>query len=98
MTDALRKYLTEKAPDLDKKDLEFYLSLFAPKKLAKGEFLLHEGDVSKHIAFVVKGCLRQYTIDNKGKEHIVQFAPENWWISDIESFNKRTPAICNIDA
>ncbi|MCY1378624.1 hypothetical protein D9M69_662750 [compost metagenome] len=29
--------------------------------------------------------MRQYSIDEKGKEHIIQFAPENWFMSDRES-------------
>ena len=60
--------------------------------------MLSEGEVCKYTAFVVKGCLRLYTIDNKGKEHIMQFAPENWWISDMDSFAKGTPSVYFIDA
>jgi CRP-like cAMP-binding protein len=71
---------------------------FIPKKLRKKQFLLHEGEVCKNIGFVNSGCLREYTIDNKGSEHIIQFAIEDWWVSDLNSFLAGSPATYNIDA
>ncbi len=59
---------------------------------------MNEGEVCKHISFVNSGCLRQYTIDNKGVEHIIQFAIEDWWVSDLHSFLSGKPATDNIDA
>lgn len=81
MFDSIFAYLERTMP-LSQDDKEVIRSVLIPKKLSKGEFLLREGEVSKYGAFVVKGFLRSYIIDNKGKEHILQFAPENWWISD----------------
>ena len=69
-----------------------------PKKLRKKQYLLQEGDVCKFIAFVEKGTLRSYTIDEKGNEHIVQFAFEGWTISDLYSFLTSEPATYTIDA
>ena len=98
MTNILRTYLKEKKVVLTDEQFNHWSSLFIPKKMKKGEFLLSEGEADKYLAFVVKGCLRLYTIDNKGKEHIMQFAPENWWISDMDSFSKKTPSVYFIDA
>lgn len=44
------------------------------------------------------GCLREYKIDNKGVEHILQFAIEGWWVSDLNSFLSGLPTTYNIDA
>ena len=44
------------------------------------------------------GCLRSYVVDERGKEHIVLFAPENWWIGDMESLTKNQPARLFIEA
>jgi CRP-like cAMP-binding protein len=79
---------------------EFTLAttFFIPKKIRRRQFLLQAGDVCKYVAFVSKGCLRSYSIDEKGEEHIVQFAIEGWWISDMKSFLTNQPAIYNIDA
>ncbi len=69
-----------------------------PRKFRKKQYLLQEGDVSKFAAFIVKGAMRQYTVDDKGAEHIVQLYVENWWAADRESFTMLTPSIYNIDA
>jgi CRP-like cAMP-binding protein len=76
---------------------QYFTSLFKIKKLKKKEYLLQEGDTSRHQYFVNKGCLRTYTIDEKGIEHIIQFAIEDWWTGDMYSFLTQTPARYNID-
>jgi hypothetical protein len=52
----------------------------------------------KYTAFVAEGCLRKYTIDASGKEHIVTFAPETWWVADGISLTTGTPSQFFIDA
>ncbi|QNN42246.1 Crp/Fnr family transcriptional regulator [Pedobacter roseus] len=52
------------------------------KKFEKNEIIQFKGDMLKYGFFVGKGLLRSYSIDSKGKEHIIQFAPENWFVSD----------------
>ena len=52
----------------------------------------------KYTAFIVKGAMRQYTIDDRGEEHIVRLSIENWWATDRESLMKQTPSIYFIDA
>ena len=69
-----------------------------PKKLRKKQYLLQEGDPCKYIAFVEKGVLREYSVDESGNEHIFQFAPEGWTISDLYSFLTGEPATYHIDA
>lgn len=81
-------------------DAEFSrcLSFFTQKKLKKHQFFLQEGDVSRYLGFVTKGCLRVYTTDPKGDEHVIQFAIEDWWVSDLTSFLSGKPSTSNIDA
>ncbi len=97
MFQALRTYLEEKIP-LTEDQLSLVGSLFVPRTLRKNERLLNAGEVCRYQAFVGKGCLRSYTVDEKGKEHVVYFAPENYWISDLSSFTKHEPSIYCIDA
>ena len=68
------------------------------KHVKKGEILVRNGWLSDAFYYVEKGCLRSYTIDSKGKEHVFQFAPEDWIISDQESLMNQGLAILNIDA
>lgn len=72
--------------------------VFAERKVKRRQFILHEGDVSTVNTFVVEGCFRMYTVDEKGKEHNLQFAVENWWIGDIGSFHSEEPSRLYIEA
>lgn len=97
MFEVLFQNLDEKIR-LTEEEKQLCKSFFIPKKIRKRQYILQEGDVSKSIAFVEKGMLRSYTVDEKGNEHIMQFAFEGWWISDHYSFLTGEPAIYNIDA
>ena len=68
------------------------------KSIAKGEILLRQGEIAKYGYLVRSGCLKSYTVDNAGKEHIMQFAPEHWMISDIDSFTNQVPSLVFIQA
>jgi CRP-like cAMP-binding protein len=83
---------------LTAEEQEIFKGYLTPKKLRKRQYLLQEGDVCKQVAFVEKGALRAYTIDDKGGEHIVQFAVEGWTIADLYSFITGEPATYNIEA
>lgn len=89
--------LKNKVP-FSNEELEVIKRYLTPKKLRKKQYLLQEGDVCKFIAFVEKGALRSYIIDEKGVERIIQFALEGWTISDLYSFLTAEPATYNIDA
>lgn len=95
--DVLRAYLEARAT-FSAHDLDVLRRSFLYKHLSAGEFLQRAGDVSQHAAFVAAGCLRNYVIDQKGKEHIVQFAPETWWVADATSLNGGTPSTFFVDA
>lgn len=83
---------------LTESEQELFTSYLKPKKLRKRQFLLQEGDVCKHSAFVEKGMLRSYSVDEKGNERILQFAPEGWHIADLYSFITGEPSSLNIEA
>jgi len=68
------------------------------KKIKKGEFLLEEGGFCQHAYFVESGLLRMYSVDDKGKEHVIQFAPENWIVSDRDSVFFNLPSQYYIQA
>jgi|SRR5690554_433907 len=84
--------------DLTDEEFDFCKTLFVPKKLRKKQYLLQEGEECKYTIFVEQGILRSYTVDEKGSEHILQFAFEGWWMADLYSFLTKEPSIYNIDA
>ncbi|NIJ54323.1 Crp/Fnr family transcriptional regulator [Dyadobacter arcticus] len=73
-------------------DLALFDSLLQFKKFPKKTFLLLEGEVCKFEAYLLKGCIRTYYIDGTGAEVTLQFAIEDWWVSDIISFQYQTPS------
>lgn len=83
---------------LNKTESDFFVSLLQTKKLKRKEFLLKQGDICKTENFIVKGCLRTYTIDDNGFEHVVMFGIEDWWVGDLYSFLTHSPASYFIDA
>jgi len=67
-------------------------------KTQKKQYFCQEGDVCKYVGFIVKGAMRQYSVDEKGVEHIVHLYIENYWAGDRESSIMLTPSNYNIDA
>ena len=97
MFDTFRKYLEDKVALTDP-DYELIESLSSFKKLRKRQYLLQAGDVCRFNAFVCKGFLRNYFVDDNGQDHIMQFAPENHWIGDRDSMDSGLPSNYNVDA
>ena len=68
------------------------------KSIKKGTILLRQGEICKFGCKVITGCLKSYVIDNTGKEHIMQFAPEGWIITDMNSLFNNVPSDITIEA
>lgn len=83
---------------LPEAEAEKMLQLAKVVKLKKKEHLFMEGQVAKYVGFVNNGCLRYYRLDEKGEEHIIYFAIEEWWIGDLSSFYSDQPSTFNLQA
>ncbi|WP_426063601.1 Crp/Fnr family transcriptional regulator [Flavobacterium sp. DSP2-3-1] len=97
MFEQLFKSIQEKVI-LTQVEMELCKTFFIPKKLRKKQILLQEGDICVYNAFIEKGILRSFSMDEKGNEHIVQFAIEGWWITDLSSFLTNSNSIYTIEA
>jgi len=84
--------------NIDEEAINILVSHCNEKTFPAGEFLLREGEYCQYIFFVEEGLLRQYGIDYKGKEHILQFGPENWFLTDRESSYMGHPSLFFIQA
>lgn len=93
----LIKYIEEYI-SLREGDIDTIKSLTRVKEVRKKQFIAEQGEICRYENFVVKGCLRCYHTDEEGNEHVVQFAAENWWISDLQSFLTQSPANFSVDA
>lgn len=94
--DFLRKHI-EEVVELTDEEFDFIQSHFGHIQKRKHQYLVQEGDIVDKEYWVVKGCVKSYFLDDDGKEHILRFGMENWWITDYESFVKRTPSRMSID-
>lgn len=79
-------------------ELNIFNSLLKPLSLKKKSFLLQAGEVCNLEAFIVKGCMMTYLLNEEGKETVLYFSIENWWVSDISSFNEQTKSNFYIQA
>ncbi|TCC92398.1 Crp/Fnr family transcriptional regulator [Pedobacter frigiditerrae] len=97
MFEIFRKYLEEKVAISDS-DYAFIKSVSVIKRLRKHQLLLNADDRWSSHAFVCEGLLRKFSIDEKGSEHTVYFAFENWWVGDRESLMNNLPSKYYIEA
>lgn len=93
--DYINQYTTT---TLTEEEFTIFKSHFVPKTIRKKQYLLQEGEVCKYFAFILKGAMRQYYLDEKGVEHVVHLSIENWWAGDRESYVMLTPSKYYIDA
>lgn len=96
MVHPLRQHI-EEVISLTDDEFDFILSHFKQTSRRKHQYIVQEGEVVNKEFWVVKGCLKSYFVDDAGKEHILQFGMENWWITDYESFVNQTRSKTFID-
>ncbi|EKB48449.1 Crp/Fnr family transcriptional regulator [Cecembia lonarensis] len=90
------KYLSQTV-HVKQEHLPLLDELISRRQLKKNDVLLTAGQVCKHMFFVEEGLLRLFSTDENGKEHIVQFASENWFMSERGSLYFGTPSEFSID-
>lgn len=88
----------QKHINISEKEAENFYQLFENQSFKKKDFLLKEGNICKIEAFVVGGLFKVFHTDSNGNEQILYFAAEDWWLSDLDSFNTQNPSKLNIQA
>jgi len=83
---------------LSDEERDYFISLLKPKKLRRRQYIVQAGDPCKYECFINKGCLRQYYVDEVGQEHVIMFAEEGWWISDMFGLVTGNAALTNVEA
>ena len=89
MFDRLNSYVS-RSVELTNAELGYFNTIFEYRAIPKKTMLLQAGDICNFEAYVNKGCIREYYIDSNGFEVTLQFAVEDWWVSDIASFQDQT--------
>lgn len=89
----LKRHVTLSAEELDT-----ICDYFEPRHVEKGDFLLSQGNICRYEGFVLEGCFRVYSLDDKGNENVLYFAVQDWWLIDIDSFMNAIPSDLNFQA
>ena len=92
----LLRHINNQVP-FEAKDFDELFAHFQLLQLKKGNQLIGPNEVVRHQYFVLEGSLRTYLIDSQGKEHTIQFAVENWWVSDYQSYYKECPSVQHVE-
>lgn len=96
MSDILRQQI-EKIVSITDAEFDIVLSHFVSKKFKKHQFVVQEGENVPNDYFILNGCLKSYFTDSNGKEHILQFGMQDWWITDYQAYYNQTKATITID-
>lgn len=93
LLDNINRYVS-----LSKSEEERLLGIVRTTKIRKRQYLDQPGYVCNYRNYVVKGTFRSFFLDKDGKEHTVQIAIEDWFISDFYSYITQTPATLFVEA
>ncbi|WP_317124990.1 Crp/Fnr family transcriptional regulator [Flavobacterium sp. RSP49] len=96
MKDILRHQI-EKIVPLTDDEFQLVLSHFLVGNYKKHQYIVQQGNPVPYVHFVIKGLLKSFYIDKSGKNHILQFAMKDWWITDNQGFYTEQNATLNID-
>ncbi|MER0438492.1 Crp/Fnr family transcriptional regulator [Emticicia sp. W12TSBA100-4] len=96
MQESIQNYIS-RFVSLTPEELSVVENCMQLREFPRKTMLLNAGDVCNFEAYVLKGCIREYFIDHKGQELTLEFAVEDWWVSDITSFENQTPSIMYIE-
>ncbi len=77
---------------LTEDEMKEFISYFKVTKIKKRQFIIQPDFVPKYRNYVVQGAFRAYVVADEGEEHTVQFAIEDWWISDYNGYIFQQPA------
>jgi CRP-like cAMP-binding protein len=92
----LRAHIEEIVPLTDE-EFDYVFLHFTTKKLKKHQYIVQSGNFVDNEYFVVEGLLKASYVNEAGKVHIIQFAMENWWVTDYLALNKQIRAYMDID-
>ena len=97
MLSPFKTYL-EQFTEISGADVRMICEAGTERTLRKSQSLLHDGEIWNYNCFIISGCFRLYRFGEDGTDHTMRFGIENWWMTDQESYNNRTPSLYNIEA
>lgn len=93
----IARELARKYSTMTHDELDILENILVPMKFAKGQMILSEGEICKHIYYIEKGLVRQFYF-KKGKEVTEHMAVEGNIVMCIESLFKEEPTSLQVEA
>ena len=97
MIEVLRQHLSQRLGN-DVENMDLVLQQFKEIHFKRNEQLLKQGEICRHVYFIVKGCLQVYVYDKEMNETTRDIVTEDSWCSELMSFGSGKPATENIRA
>ncbi|GAB3588888.1 Crp/Fnr family transcriptional regulator [Hymenobacter daeguensis] len=91
-SDQFQQHVLKRVPAMSAEELAEIRAAFVLRHIKKRQFIIQPNFTAEHRTYVLQGALRSFVIDPQGIEHTVQFALEDWWISDVNSYIYQKPA------
>ena len=79
-------------------DEKQFTSIIRTTKVKRRQFIVQPNFICSHQTYVLKGAFRSYFVNDKGVEYTIQFAIEDWFISDFNSYVNQSPASLFVEA
>ena len=98
MNDPLILQNINKHLSLTNAERDLFLSSVKSKRFSKKEIVVRQGYRCNQLYFVDAGSLRAFNINEEGKESTIMFAIQDWWITDMNAFANKLPALLSIQA
>ncbi|MEL6557019.1 MAG: Crp/Fnr family transcriptional regulator [Bacteroidota bacterium] len=83
---------------LNEEDEQQFTQIIRTTNVRRRQFVVQPGFVCSHQTYVLKGALRSYLINKDGVDHTIQFAIDDWFISDFNSYINQIPASLYVEA
>ena len=89
----IKRYVT-----LNEDDEKQFISIVRTTKIKRRQFIVQPNFICSHQTYVLKGAFRSYFVNEEGIEYTIQFAIEDWFISDFNSYANQSPASLFVEA
>ncbi len=96
MTHPLKAHIEEITP-ITQEEFDYVLEHFVEVARRKHQFIVQQGEPVNREYWVLEGLLKSYVLDHTGKEHILMFAMEHWWVTDYDGFTNLSDAKISVD-
>lgn len=78
-----------KFTEISEEEFAEIITYFEIQKFGKKQILMQAGNLCNKHFFVLNGCLQMFYTNEKGTEQTLQFALENWWLTDNLAFKQQ---------